>query len=124
MLKNTAMGDHDARTEIARYCTWPGQACAYKVGERFISRLRTLAETSLLDKFDPRQFYDVVLKSGAVPLLVLQDLVQQYIDSILETTTDVEPNDKNSKSVERDFLDTMTFANWCKCCVIPGACQP
>ena len=124
MLENTAMGGHDARTEVARYCTWPGQACAYKVGEKFIRKLRTLAETSLLDKFDPRQFYDVVLKSGAVPLTVLQDLVQKYIDSKLANTTDNELNVMDSNSIERDFLETMTFANWCKCCVIPGACQP
>ena len=82
MLQNTAMGEHDARTEVARYITWPGQACAYKVGERFIRKLRTLAETELKELFDPRDFYDVVLLCGAVPLDVLEDLVKEYIGNL------------------------------------------
>lgn len=125
MLKNTAMGEHDAKTEVARYITWPGQACAYKVGERFIRKMRTLAETALGDKFDPRDFYDVVLLCGAVPLDVLEELVKQYIakatsaDTVNEKTTDhLEPE------AIADIISTMTFAHWCKCCVIPGSCQP
>eukprot|EP00934_Nitzschia_sp_Nitz4_P007433 Nitzschia sp. Nitz4//scaffold131_size63436//36746//38748//NITZ4_006277-RA/size63436-snap-gene-0.51-mRNA-1//-1//CDS//3329535274//7423//frame0 len=116
MLKNTAMGEHDARTEVARYITWPGQACAYKVGERFLRKMRTLAETELGDDFDPRDFYDVVLLCGAVPLDVLEDLVKEYIDKTKGTGDKV-------KATKEDLLETMTFANWCKCCVVPGSCQ-
>jgi uncharacterized protein (DUF885 family) len=119
MLQNTAMGEHDADTEVTRYITWPGQATAYKVGERFIRKMRTLAETELQDNFDPRDFYDVVLLCGAVPLNVLEDLVREYIankKSILKGS-------KESKSDSTDFLESMTFANWCKCCVVPGSCQ-
>lgn len=125
MLKNTAMGEHDAKTEVARYITWPGQACAYKVGERFIRKMRTLAESALGDKFDPRDFYDVVLLCGAVPLDVLEELVKQYIakatsaDTVNEETTD--PLEPEAVS---DIISTMTFAHWCKCCIIPGSCQP
>ena len=61
MLANTAMGEHDARTEVTRYLTWPGQATAYKVGERFIRKMRTLAESELKEQFDPRDFYDVAV---------------------------------------------------------------
>lgn len=128
MLQNTAMGEHDARTEVARYVTWPGQATAYKVGERFIRRMRTLAEAELQDLFDPRDFYDVVLKSGAVPLLILEELVRQYIDAtkngtkssaVAETKGAVTESTKQSDH----FVGSMTFANWCKCCIVPGACQ-
>jgi uncharacterized protein (DUF885 family) len=130
MLKNTAMGEHDANTEVTRYITWPGQATAYKVGERFIRKMRTMAETELKEDFDPRDFYDVVLLCGAVPLDVLEDLVRAYIDktkmgdaagasssqgAVAEKTTTVDPS---------SFLETMSFANWCKCCVVPGSCQP
>jgi uncharacterized protein (DUF885 family) len=129
MLKNTAMGEHDARTEVARYVTWPGQACAYKVGERFIRRMRTLAETSLGESFDPRDFYDVVLLCGAVPLDVLEELVRRYIAKV--TSADTRSINKvdttkcpTSTSRTIDILANMTFANWCKCCVVPGSCQP
>lgn len=126
MLKNTAMGEHDARTEVARYITWPGQACAYKVGERFIRKMRSLAETDLGDKFDPRDFYDVVLLCGAVPLDVLEELVRDYIGKVKDG-----PNSGGSgesatlpgPTNDMNFMEKMTFANWCKCCIVPGSCQ-
>jgi len=117
MLSNTAMGEHDAKTEVARYITWPGQATAYKVGERFIRRLRTKAETTLGESFDPRDFYHVVLACGPVPLSVLETLVDEYIaDGSLRKTASVSRKGQPSA----DIMDVMTFANWCKCCVVPG----
>lgn len=122
MLKNTAMGEHDARTEVARYITWPGQACAYKVGERFIRKMRTLAETQLKENFDPRDFYDVVLLDGAVPLDVLEDLVKEYI-SRAQAGDDLDTGAaSDQEKTTSSFLAEMTFAQWCKCCVVPGAC--
>lgn len=121
MLQNTAMGEHDARTEVARYITWPGQACAYKVGERFIRKMRTYAETELKELFDPRDFYDIVLLAGAVPLDVLEERVKDYVDNTIQkskpagSTTVLESNNT--------IMEAMTFANWCKCCVVPGSCQ-
>jgi uncharacterized protein (DUF885 family) len=124
MLDNTAMGEHDARTEVARYITWPGQACAYKVGERFIRKMRTYAETELKEKFDPRDFYDVVLLSGAVPLDVLKERVDVYVKTVSRNLAGT-PFDQSSKEVGNtdEIMNTMTFTNWCKCCVVPGACQ-
>lgn len=131
MLEHTAMGEHDALTEVIRYVTWPGQATAYKVGERFIHRLRKKAEEELAadDLFDPRDFYEIVLNCGPVPLDVLEKLIDDYIASKLSTggedaerilpTKDIEA----SRANDVQFVDTMTFANWCKCCVVPGACQ-
>ncbi len=59
----------------------PGQATAYTVGMLKLLELREKAKTALGDKFDIRQFHDVVLKNGAVPLDVLEQLVDQYIQS-------------------------------------------
>ena len=107
------MGEHDARTEVARYITWPGQATAYKVGERFIRKMRTLAETELGGSFDPRDFYDVVLLCGAVPLDVLEDLVKEYIGKKKRAGKEARTS---------NLVASMTFANWCKCCTVPGSC--
>ena len=128
MLENTAMGEHDARTEVTRYITWPGQACAYKVGERFIRQMRTYAETELAESFDPRDFYDVVLLSGAVPLEVLKERVEAFVEEekkkkITKTVSGFKETYGAASTGNNEFMETMTFANWCKCCVVPGACQ-
>ena len=123
MLANTAMGRHDAETEVTRYITWPGQACAYKVGERFLRRLRTKAEEALAENFDPRDFYDVVLQCGPIPLDLLEGLVDAYIDSTLKRASSSTAADKAGTSVDSAFLEQMTFATWCKCCVVPGSCR-
>jgi uncharacterized protein (DUF885 family) len=65
--------------EVARYIGWPGQACAYKIGEIRITELRERARTELGDKFNIKEFHNVVLKNGAVPLDVLEKLVEEYI---------------------------------------------
>jgi hypothetical protein len=124
MLENTAMGEHDARTEVSRYVTWPGQATAYKVGECFIRKLRTVAELKLGAKFDPRDFYHVVLKCGPVPLDVLEKLVDDYIAGALDSSQ-ANGQIENATTQNADassFVAEMTFANWCKCCVVPGTC--
>ena len=79
MLTNTGMAESDVVAEIERYIVWPGQATAYKVGMMEILRLREEAMTALGDKFDVRDFHEVVLKNGPVPLHVLRELVMKYI---------------------------------------------
>ena len=81
MLVNTGMAESDVVSEIERYIVMPGQATAYKVGMMKILELRDKAMDRLGDRFDIRDFHDVILKNGAVPLDILERLVDEYIDS-------------------------------------------
>jgi uncharacterized protein (DUF885 family) len=78
-MKNTANAEGDAKNEIERYFLWPGQATAYKIGMLKILELREKAKKELGDKFDIREFHEVVLSNGAVSLTVLEELVNNWI---------------------------------------------
>ncbi len=79
MLEKTAMGEKEVTAEIERYIVNPGQACAYKIGMLKIQELRARAQQELGSKFDQREFHDVVLKDGALPLDILEEQVTNYI---------------------------------------------
>tara|TARA_B110000196_G_C20764030_1_gene483444 strand:- start:55 stop:591 length:537 start_codon:yes stop_codon:yes gene_type:complete len=81
MLSNTAKTKNDVMVEIDRYIAWPGQALAYKIGELKIRELRAKAEKEMGQDFDIRNFHDVVLGQGAVPLNILEDQVNDHIRS-------------------------------------------
>ena len=83
---NTALSLHEVNTEIDRYIGWPGQALSYKIGELKIRELRNKAETDLGDGFNLRDFHDVILLNGAVPLFVLEELVNDWIVSAKQTS--------------------------------------
>ncbi|XP_077986623.1 uncharacterized protein LOC144440994 isoform X2 [Glandiceps talaboti] len=79
MMENTAMADHNILSEIDRYITWPGQACAYKIGELKIKELRQKAEQELGAKFDVKAFHEAFLSCGPVPISVFEDVIDEYI---------------------------------------------
>ena len=80
MLTHTAASQENIRGEVNRYVTWPGQATGYKIGQMKIRELRTTAETKLGDKFNIKDFHEVVLQAAG-PLYILEQQVQQYIDN-------------------------------------------
>ena len=69
----------EVASEVDRYCSWAGQACGYKVGHSEIVRQRGLAQKALGAKYDLRDFNDVVVKGGNVPLDVLAKNVEEYV---------------------------------------------
>jgi uncharacterized protein (DUF885 family) len=75
----TGMAVTDVTTEIERYMSMPGQACAYKVGQLKILALREKARQALGNRFDLKEFHKVILENGAVPLTVLERLVDDWI---------------------------------------------
>ncbi|MFT5813755.1 MAG: hypothetical protein ACI9VT_001509 [Psychroserpens sp.] len=78
-ISNTPNAKSDAIKMVERHVVMPSQATAYKIGMLKIVQLRAKAKQQLGDKFDIRQFHDVVLTNGAVPLNVLENMVNDYI---------------------------------------------
>lgn len=83
MMKMTGKHRPETEGEIYRYASWPGQACAYKIGEIEIRRLRKHAEEKLGSRFDIREFHSVCLMNGPMSLILLGTLVNDYINKTL-----------------------------------------
>ncbi len=80
LRENTPMSRLEIDNEIDRYIAYPGQALSYMVGRLEIQRLRAHAEETLGDRFDIRAFHDVVLGNGSLPLAVLADVVNGWVN--------------------------------------------
>lgn len=79
LVENTGLPRSTAEYEVARYIVWPGQATAYMVGMVKILELRQRAQTALGDAFDLREFHNILIGNGSVPLETLERLVDDYI---------------------------------------------
>lgn len=82
MVDTTGFAQPRSQREVERYCTQPGQACSYKVGHMAWVRARANAQKALGDRFDIRRFHDV-LKSGAMPLTVMERLIEARTKALL-----------------------------------------
>lgn len=80
-LANTALTRDNIVREIDRYFVYPGQACAYLIGKIKILELRERAKAALGPRFDIRAYHDTVLENGALPLPVLESLVEEWVRS-------------------------------------------
>ena len=81
MKTTTGMSDAEVVAEIERYIVWPGQACSYKVGMLKILELRDKAQTEMGDAFDIRDFHSAVLDNGEPPLFIVEELVNEMINT-------------------------------------------
>lgn len=79
MFENTALALNNVENEVDRYIGWPGQALAYKLGQREIFALRRAAEQRLGPRFDIRAFHDQVLAHGAVSLVALREQIERWL---------------------------------------------
>jgi uncharacterized protein (DUF885 family) len=79
MVEHTALAENNIANEVDRYLAIPGQALAYKLGQREILALRDQARAALGDRFDIRAFHDAVLGDGAVGLATLRGIVEAWI---------------------------------------------
>ena len=81
MMENTVLAPNNIDNEVDRYISWPGQALGYKLGQLEFWRLRHRAEDQLGEDFDIREFHDLVLSGGALPLGILEERVEAWIAS-------------------------------------------
>jgi uncharacterized protein (DUF885 family) len=85
MLGHTAASLDTIISEIERYIVMPGQACSYKIGEIKLAYLREKCKELLGEKFELHKFHDIVLKNGAMPLFLLEKLVDDFIQAELKS---------------------------------------
>lgn len=78
LLENTPNPEGDCVKAIERYIVMPGQATGYKIGMMKILELRERARAALGDAFDIRDFHDIVLRNGPVPLTILEELIDEW----------------------------------------------
>lgn len=80
MMNHSAASKENIVGEVNRYVTWPGQAVGYKIGQMKIIELRKKVEVAMGNKFDIKQFHEVVLRAAG-PLNILERMVDQFIQN-------------------------------------------
>ena len=80
MVSKTGLPERDIISEVERYIVMPGQACAYYIGYLKMLSLRKKAQSTLGEAFDLKEFHDVVINAGGLPLDLLEEVVDEYID--------------------------------------------
>jgi len=80
-LENTAKTEQDINNEVDRYIAWPGQALAYKIGQLKIMELRDKSKEALGEDFDIKEFHDHILSFGSIPLNILEEKVDEFIEA-------------------------------------------
>jgi uncharacterized protein (DUF885 family) len=80
-VERNGSNPEEVASEVDRYCSWPGQACGYKIGHTEIVRQRSRAQGELGSRYDLRDFNDAVVKGGNVPMDVLAKNVSEYIST-------------------------------------------
>ena len=80
MIEKTGNTEDEVTREIERYAVWPGQATAYKTGQLAILKMRKRAEDALGDNFNLREFHELILMNGAMPLGILDETVNEWIE--------------------------------------------
>jgi uncharacterized protein (DUF885 family) len=81
LRENTPMAQVEIEAEVDRYIAYPGQALAYMVGRLEILRIREAAKKAMGERFNIKEFHDVVLGGGALPLSVLDAVVTEWADA-------------------------------------------
>ncbi|HVF93466.1 MAG TPA: DUF885 family protein [Sphingomonas sp.] len=77
--QGTGMPIGQLTAELQRYCAMPGQACGYKMGHNEINRLRSKAQAALGARYDAKAYNDVIVKTGNVPLTLLERVVDRHV---------------------------------------------
>jgi uncharacterized protein (DUF885 family) len=80
MVQKTGLPERDVISEVERYIVMPGQACAYYIGYLKMVALRQKAQSALGEAFNLKEFHDVLINSGGLPLGLLVNVVDDYID--------------------------------------------
>jgi uncharacterized protein (DUF885 family) len=80
MVAKTGLPERDVITEVERYIVMPGQACAYYIGYLELLALRQKAQATLGEAYDLKAFHDVIINHGGLPLTLLRQVVNAYID--------------------------------------------
>ena len=81
LVENTGLSAGYMNWEVGRYAVWPGQAASYMVGMLKIRELRQMAMDSLGDQFDLKEFHNLILSNGSMPLEILEKVIEHYIAS-------------------------------------------